>query len=84
LPASLDALVPGYLPTVPADPMAAGKPLNYRSGAEAILWSVGENGVDDQASEALRDPARSDDPGRWDRLDVVVRLTRPTTQPSSD
>ena len=44
MPPSLDALVPQYLPAVPADPWSKdGKPLNY-DAATGVVWSVGESG----------------------------------------
>lgn len=55
-PATLDALVPKYLPHVPRDPMAAdGRPLKYMlvkgglpgGGDRPVVYSVGNNGVDD-------------------------------------
>lgn len=55
LPASLDALVPGYFDEVPID-FATGKPLVYRvnDDGSALVYSLGENlkddgGVDDYA-----------------------------------
>lgn len=57
-PASLQELVPRYLPAVPLDPLAAGdKPLGYvilkgalpGGGDRPLVYSVGENGVDDTA-----------------------------------
>ncbi|EIQ01137.1 hypothetical protein OpiT1DRAFT_05705 [Opitutaceae bacterium TAV1] len=44
LPATLDALVPDYLPAVPRD-HADGKPIRYSREFHA-LWSVGENNLD--------------------------------------
>ena len=46
-PASLEQLVPKYLRRVPSDPFN-GRPLVYRpQGSNWVLYSVGENGVDD-------------------------------------
>jgi hypothetical protein len=54
LPQTLEALVPKYLSQVPVDPLAAGnKQLGYRvldGGRRAIVYSVGEDGVDDIAA----------------------------------
>jgi hypothetical protein len=54
LPPSLEALVPTYLPDVPRDPLAAGdKRLGYvvlDGGRRAIVYSVGENQIDDTAA----------------------------------
>ncbi len=48
-PESLDQLVPAILPAVPLDPYdPAGKPLRYNRTDEGfLLYSVGQNGVDD-------------------------------------
>ncbi len=48
LPNALDELVPNFLKTVPVDFMD-GKSLRYRPNADGLflLYSVGENGVDD-------------------------------------
>jgi hypothetical protein len=44
LPPTLDALVPQYLPAVPADPWSKdGKPFSYNA-ATGVVWSVGESG----------------------------------------
>ena len=49
-PASLDSLVPRYLPTVPID-MFDGKPLKYRLiSTGPLLYSVGSNRVDEGGS----------------------------------
>jgi hypothetical protein len=55
LPASLDALVPGLLPSVPIDPFdPAGGPLRYRlDDEEYALYSVGLNGVDDAGASIV-------------------------------
>ncbi|MGP1346438.1 MAG: hypothetical protein ACTS3F_07205 [Phycisphaerales bacterium] len=50
-PPTLESLVPGYLPELPADPFAAtpGAPLVYRVDAEGeiLLYSLGINATDD-------------------------------------
>jgi hypothetical protein len=81
LPATLDELVPGYLPALPTDLMAAaGRTLGYRpDGPDPVVYSVGDNGTDDLGSEALPDGrAMPTDcvPPRWARLDGVVHLVR--------
>jgi hypothetical protein len=49
-PETLSDLVPGLLPSVPADPFD-GKPLRYRrEGKEWVLWSVGSDMKDDNAA----------------------------------
>jgi hypothetical protein len=55
LPAALDRLVPRYLQFVPADPMATGGPLRYRGGDDPVVYSVGQNGIDDGGSDAVID-----------------------------
>src|SRR5262249_38244412 len=46
-PASLDALVPGYLASAPADPFGRG-PLRVKAeGGDVRVYSVGPDGVDD-------------------------------------
>ena len=78
LPPSLDALIPAYLPHVPSDAID-GKPLRY-DAKRAIVWSVGENGVDDGGDETTRRP--QDAGNRWTMKDAVVHLT-PTTRPAT-
>ena len=54
LPATLDQLTPDLLQTVPIDCMD-GQPLRYRPKADGtfLLYSVGENGVDDGGDPSL-------------------------------
>lgn len=53
-PAGLDQLVPRYLQHVPSDPFS-GHPLVYRPrGTDWLLYSVGEDGVDDGGKRAGR------------------------------
>jgi hypothetical protein len=76
LPATLDKLVPDYLPHVPEDPFdPAGSSIRYVSDPNRpILYSVGDDGIDHGGSEADRyrpeRPARS----RWAAQDLVVHL----------
>jgi hypothetical protein len=53
-PADLYSLVPVFLTTVPLDPVD-GQPLRYRPNANGtfLLYSVGENGVDDEGNPLL-------------------------------
>lgn len=53
LPATLEELVPRYLPAVPIDPMAAnGGVIRYiPNGDRPRLYSVGINGIDDNGSD---------------------------------
>jgi hypothetical protein len=88
LPPTLAALVPNYLPKVPVDPMAAGnKTFGYRvlnGGERAIVYSVGEDGVDDTAAGV---PVPQVPNYTWDKniKDVYHELLRwrppPSTQP---
>ena len=75
-PRTLDELVPKYLPAVPKDPFAAGdKPLNYSTDdpAAPAVYSVGEDGVDNKASQAPT-RTRQGTPGRWETLDAVLEM----------
>lgn len=83
LPRRLADLVPDYLASVPADPMAVNRPLGYFNGDPAapahagdpVVYSVGDDGADDGGSEQPVSPRRvldASDP--WDRLDIVVHL----------
>ena len=57
-PAQLSTLVPAYVNAVPLDPVD-GQPLRYRplSDGNFLLYSVGENGVDDGRNPAPSSPA---------------------------
>jgi hypothetical protein len=58
-PSVLEQLVPKYLQRVPSDPFS-DKPLIYRSqGTNWVLYSVGEDGVDDGGKRAGRSVAGS-------------------------
>ena len=81
-PAKLDDLMPEYLPAIPADPMTTGLPLRYRPGDTPVVYSVGEDGVDDGGSEQPLDPNRPD--FRWNKKDAVVHLTRQPRKPKTD
>jgi hypothetical protein len=88
LPATLDLLVPAYLPNVSLDPFAAGQQLRYRpSGERPVIYSVGRNGADDGGSE---EPLRGGEQNRneWymkDRVAHASVVLRPvTTQPVND
>ena len=76
LPASLDALVPQYLPAVPLDPMAAARPLKYVAGSDPLVYSVGEDGADNGGSEQTKPTFSSPYPDRWDRVDAVWHYRR--------
>lgn len=54
LPASLEALVPGKLPTLPRDPFTTDAPLRLKvTPEEFLVWSVGPDGEDDGGPEPL-------------------------------
>jgi hypothetical protein len=89
-PASLEELTPQYLAAVPIDPMSpTGAPFHYKPDAPggAIIYSVGECGVDHGGSEHvvhIRAPGYP--PTQWDKLNAVYHLTpqAPTTRPASN
>jgi hypothetical protein len=80
MPAALDQLAGDYLPYVPFDPMAAGeRPLRLGKWPDgAVVYSVGDDGVDDGGSEVVpvTDLAAMRAARDWERRDFVVRLTR--------
>ncbi len=82
-PPSLEALVPGYIDAVPADPFD-GRPLRY-DPVRRLVWSVGKDLVDEGAAVTLEAllaqkrkerglERRDDDPGVWD--DVELEFSR--------
>jgi hypothetical protein len=70
-PASLDALVPELLASVPIDYMD-GKPIRYRrnAGGGFVLYSVGADGRDDGGNVALM-KGKTNLRNIWDRKDCV-------------
>jgi hypothetical protein len=60
VPPDLNSLVPGFLASVPLDPVD-GQPLRYRRNADGtfLLYSVGENGKDDGGDPSLAKGAES-------------------------
>jgi hypothetical protein len=70
-PASLAALVPEFLPSVPIDYMD-GKPVKYHlnAGGSFTLYSVGEDGKDD-GGDASAAPEHQDSASSWFRKDFV-------------
>ena len=82
LPPALADLTPAYLPAVPLDPMT-GHPFVYRrGGADPVVYSMGENGVDNGGVE--RDPKRAYS-AQKSLDDIVVHLLRhprPATEPT--
>ena len=63
-PASIDALVPARLPSVPRDPFTTDAPLHLKATSEELLiWSVGPDGEDDggpQPPDAEHDAGNDD------------------------
>jgi len=68
-PATLDDLVPEFLPSIPHDFMN-GKPLHYRllSDGSFLLYSVGDDGRDDGGDGSAVSPGRF---GLWEGRDAV-------------
>lgn len=62
LPKTIEELAPDFLSTVPMDPMD-GKPLRYHPNGDGtfLLYSVGENGVDDGGSPSFAAGVHSSD-----------------------
>jgi hypothetical protein len=69
-PASLDLLVPEYLPTVPLDPLSTeGKPLQYRLTDDGyLLYSVGMNRTDEGGLPPDDDGNGDSDPSTGDLM----------------
>jgi hypothetical protein len=88
-PTSLAELAPDDLPAVPVDPFSpTAQPFHYKPDAPggAIIYSVGDSGVDHDGSEQpLSSVPKGQTPGQWNMLNVVYHLTpRPaTTRPVS-
>ncbi len=77
LPARLAELVPEYLPEVPVDPLSQdSSPLNYRRTDDGyLLYSVGENGIDDGGAAPQVDEDGWADTNTGDlRLDIAFAL----------
>ena len=73
-PASLQELVPQYLPSVPADPFGA-KPMRYLlNDGQVTIYSVGDDRVDDGGQLERKE----DDPYKK-TLDVGLVLRKPVT-----
>lgn len=72
-PASLDSLVPTLLSSLPVDYMD-GKPIKYRLATNGVpmLYSVGEDGADDQGDSQLSSSNKLSNP--WSRKDFVWPL----------
>lgn len=65
-PEKLSELTPEFLAAVPLDPVD-GKPLRYRRNADGtyLLYSVGENGVDDGGDATQDKSTSSSTPANW-------------------
>lgn len=73
-PASLDALAPGYLKSVPLDPFT-DKPFHYRrDGAGYLLYSVGENGKDDGGRTRWNSARCEDEEAPPNADDIAFRI----------
>jgi hypothetical protein len=90
-PQTLDDLSPKYIPANPADPFsptAATFRFNPAAPGGAIIYSVGDNGIDDGGSDKpLNSAIHSLVSSPWDMLDVVFHLTtqpKPATAPDLD
>ncbi|MEO7299696.1 MAG: hypothetical protein ABI042_14100 [Verrucomicrobiota bacterium] len=66
-PSALAELAPKILPALPTDPID-GKPLRYRLNSEGnfLLYSIGENGIDDNGDPRPENPTASPDQ-KWNR-----------------
>lgn len=63
LPASLEQLVPAYLPSVPGDTFNSGAPLTYLKGRRAFaVYSYGPDRTDGGGKKELEVAAFRDDP----------------------
>jgi len=78
LPATLEALVPAYLPAVPDDPFAPGQKVRYVNEAnDPRVYSVGENFADDKGVGHAHRRAAGEMLRPWDeynRPDLVMYL----------
>jgi hypothetical protein len=74
-PHRIDDLVPGYIPAVPLDAMAAdGRRIGYLpSGDRPSVYSVGRNGTDDHGDESAM-PGEYCEIDAWRRMDRVFYL----------
>ena len=66
VPKTLVELVPTYLDAVPIDPFD-NQPLRYRLLEKGfVVYSIGDDGIDDGATERHRDNRREDGSSKWD------------------
>ena len=73
LPTTAEELVSSYLPGIPDDAMGAGNRIAYVPSRK-MVYSVGENGIDDGGSETLA--KERPESSRWDFRDAIVHLDR--------
>jgi len=82
-PRALSELVPDYISAIPSDPFSPdGAPIGYRPDADPpVLYSVGDDGVDDGGEFVLTDPRAAE----WKSEDQLFFLNgdRPRTPPAS-
>ncbi len=80
LPTTLTELVPDYLPSVPGDPFT-GEPLRYiTTEDEVLIYSVGEDSVDNQGHVNYEDEEEPRDVGvRW-ALKRATQTSAPATE----
>lgn len=86
LPASLDALVPAYLPRVPLDALAGGgKPIGYVPDPQRPrLYHVGPNGTDDGGRERDPSASRAENERASDEVLHLKHHPRPDPPPVDD
>jgi type II secretory pathway pseudopilin PulG len=82
-PATLDELIPGYLPSLPIDPFTDGAPLKYRTTSSGyLLYSVGPDTIDNGGTPIF-DGTMSDGTPNYSALttadekgDIVAGISR--------
>ena len=73
LPQALDELVPTHLDAVPVDPLD-GQALRYKLLTQGyVVYSIGEDGIDDGGAERQRENRRPDGAPIWDTTFIVER-----------
>lgn len=87
-PERLDDLVPTFLSEMPSDPFT-GKPFVYeRRGAGYLLYSVGQNGVDDGGTDfrgwiVKGEWQEQESSADYHKSDIVVRMPVPARTPEA-
>jgi len=79
LPPRLDSLMPDYLKALPIDRMARSAPPVRMTTVNGmpVVYSLGDNGLDDKAIDAPAGVTASNLVRLWDRKDVTIPLRRP-------